>query len=456
MEPSLKRRELLAGAGLLMTGALAGCSAPLGTGESAAEAIPGVGVVSGGVDREASSVPPWVVERLVRDNARFALDLHEQLVSETDRPNLLTSPYSVSVVLAMTYAGARQETADQMASALSFDVEELHPAFNTLDRTVDPPGGATGTTTTTAGGPRGDERLPFRLNTVNAVWGQEGFPWREAYLEELARYYGAGLHTVDFRANHERARELVNRWVAARTDDEIVELFPPDSLGATTRMVLTNAVHFQANWATEFDEAQTEPAPFTTLGGSTTEVPMMRLEGQRLPNAELGDTQVIELPYVGDTVGLVVLVPPEGELEAFERDLDTDTLFEAFQRLTSSDGTLRLPRFAFESAISLPEALEALGMEAPFDPNRADLRGMYRAEEAGQELFLGDVRHRTAIEVDEHGTSAAAASGVQVQMLSASMDPYEVTVDRPFLFCIRHRPTDAVLFLGRVGDAGAS
>ncbi|MFC7156128.1 serpin family protein [Halomarina halobia] len=436
------RRTLLVRSGALAVAGLAGC---LDGGAPPAAGAPTAPDVTADVPRAPGDAPRSDVDVLVAGNAEFACDLLAELRGEEPDSNQFASPHSVSVALAMTWAGARGQTERQMADALRFelDQEALHPAFNALGRSIVPDGETD------------DGETPFRLETANALWGLADYPYREPFLETLAAHYGAGMHTVDFVRDPEGARTRINEWVSARTEGKIPELFPEDSFDELTRLVLTNAVYFRATWAKTFDPDATGDAPFTALDGSSSNVPTMR-QSDRFPYAEADGVQVVELPYVGGEVGMAVILPPTGEFEGFEASLDGARLRSLFDSLEETDGTVALPRFTYRSSFSLPETLRALGMPVAFDRRRADFGGMVDLEAAGENVYVDDVVHEAFVAVDEEGTEAAAATGVEMGATSAPADPFEMIVDRPFYFAIRHRRTGAVLFLGRVVDAATA
>lgn len=394
-----------------------------------------------------------VLGELVEGNTRFAFDLYDYL-RESEEGNLLASPYSVSVALAMTYAGARGETEVQIAEAMRFSLgDDVHPAFAALYHALDArseAGENEGGESEAADGTEEDD--PFELAGANAAWGLERYPYREEYLELVERYYGAGFRTVDFEGDPETAREEINAWIAERTEERIEDLLPEGSIDELTRLVLTNALFFRATWAEPFDEGRTEEAPFTALDGTVEEVPTMRRDG-RFPYAEIGGHRAIELPYVGEEVGMVVVLPAEGEFERVEAELDTGRFATLDGALEQREGSIALPRFEFESRFALGEALSALGMPVAFDEREANFDGIAPLEELEGNLYVDDIYHETFIAVDETGTEAAAATGVVIDVESAPTDPFEMVVDRPFLFAVRDRPTGTVLFLGRAVDA---
>ncbi|MCU4740935.1 serpin family protein [Natronoglomus mannanivorans] len=455
---SIDRRRVLALVGALATSStLAGCLADDddgdGDGDDDDSDSDGNGDDSDSDNDNGDPAAADALAELARENRRFAFDFYDELAASEPGENLFCSPHSISVALAMTYAGARGDTAEQMADTLHYTLgDDLHETIEALAAELDTRSQTGGDDGDVAGDDDGD---PFQLNAVNAVWGQAEYPFREAYLATLENHYGAGLREVDFVADPEGARETINEWVEAQTEDRIDELLPEGSITHLVRLVLTNAIYFRASWANQFDEAQTEDRPFTALDGSTADVPIMR-QSESFPYAEVDGHQVIELPYVGDDVGMIVVLPAEGEFETLESSLDVDRFDDFTSELEPREGAIHLPTFEFDAGFALEEILSELGMPIPFDPNDADFSGIADVAETGENLFVHDVYHDASITVDEDGTEAAAATAVVIGDESAPADPFEMVVDRPFLFAIRDRPTDIVLFLGRVVDAGTA
>jgi len=371
---------------------------------------------------------------LVGGNSAFAFDLYQAL-REKDG-NLFYSPYSISLALAMTYAGARGETERQMAGALHLILpqERLHPAFNSLDQALASRGQ----------GAQGQVGEGFRLNVVNAIWGQQGYQFLPAFLDLLAENYGAGLRAVDFASAPEEARGTINEWVSQQTEGRTEDLIPQGTLDALTRLVLTNAIYFNAAWADAFEAAQTQEGPFHLLDGSQASVPLMR-QTDGFGYAEGEGYQAVELPYDGRELAMVVMLPRAGEFERFESALDAGRVEQIIGSLEYQQVRLTMPRFEFESGFSLKEALAALGMAEAFT-EQADFSGM-----TGQrELFIEEVVHKAFVSVDENGTEAAAATAVMMAPTAAVEEPVEITMDRPFMFLIRDLETGAILFVGRV------
>lgn len=397
--------------------------------------VPGAWVSSDLERNTSPSVTPTDLQSLTASNRAFALDLYQGVRAGTD--NLFLSPHSVSLALAMTYAGAESTTETEMATALHFDLSEpgLHEAFNSLDLEL----------ATREDLPPETSGNGFRLSIVNQTFGQAGFGFESGFLDTLAVNYGAGMRLLDFVADPDGSREEINDWVAAQTEDRILDLLPPGSVDTLTRLVLANAIYFKASWSIPFEADDTTDDDFTLLAGTTASVPTMH--GTLDASWASGDGWALaELPYVGEQVKMGLLVPDEGQFEAIEAGLDAAFVDAAVASLSGVELTLGLPKFQFESKLDLAPPLKALGMNQAFTTS-ADFTGM--SSEA--DLMVTGVFHQSFIDVNEEGTEAAAATAVVIG--TTSMPPQEsMTVDRPFLFWIRDAPTGALLFLGRVTD----
>ena len=378
-------------------------------------------------------------DALVEGNTAFAFDLLDA-ISETES-NLFYSPYSVSSAMAMAYAGARGTTESQMADALRFslDQQKLHPAFNGLDLELNGRG--------EIGPPYEGEG--FELHVANAAWGQRGYSFLRSYLDTLAVHYGSGLRLLDFVEDPEAARETINDRVSDETNERIVGLLPPGSIDATVRLVLTNAVYFNAPWLKPFDVDMTAAGTFEPLDGGSVDVEMMHQEGM-FGYASWDGGEAVELPYNGETLSMILFVPDRGAYEAFEAGLDPGRYEEIVGSLEPCQVDLRLPKFEIGYDLSLVDPLTALGMVDAFTGG-ADLSGI----DGTRDLFISDVLHKAWVTVDEAGTEAAAATAVIVPLVSYPGPPVVLTVNRPFLFVIRDVPTGTILFVGRVVDPAA-
>ncbi len=414
---------------LILTLLVSGCAGPT--------PIPAVAeAIQSDIPREtAPEISPAELATLVEGNTAFAVDLY-QLLREEDG-NLFFSPHSISVALAMTYAGARETTAEEMAQTLHFllSEEELHRAFNTLDLLL-------------AAEPDQDPEA-FVLHIANSLWAEREYTFRQEFLDTLGQHYGAGLRLVDFKTAYDAARLLINAWVEEQTESRIQDLIPEGGVDALTRLVLVNAIYFNAKWVHQFPEALTEAGTFTTLQGAEVSVPMMRWgTPNQVPYARGDGYQAVELPYRGDQASMVLLVPDAGRFAEFEATLTGANLQRIIADMERRGVDLTMPRFEYEAEFALADALQELGMTAAFDPASADFSGM----DGSQELFISGVFHKAFISVDEEGTEAAAATAVIVATTSMPQTDVELTVDRPFIYLIRDTRSGAVLFLGRVVD----
>jgi serpin B len=374
---------------------------------------------------------------LVDGNTAFAFDLYQAL-RKAGTGNLFYSPYSISQALAMTYAGARGETETQMAATLRFLLaqETLHKAFNGLDQAL----------TSRGQGAAGKDGKGFRLNIVNAIWGQHDHPWLPAFLDTLAENYGAGIRLVDYVKDPEAARVRINDWVARQTEQRIKDLIAKGMIDQMTRLVLTNAIYFNAAWRVPFDKDATAPGPWTLLDGTKVTVPMMAQSGL-LGYASGNGYQAVELPYDGGELSMVILLPDAGRFEEFEGWLDAALLDQILNDMRQQLQQLRLtmPKFKFEGEFSLGDILSAIGMPIAFSDS-ADFSGMT----GKRDLCISEVVHKSFVAVDEAGTEAAAATAVIMRLTSMPAEPRAVAIDRPFVFLVRDMETGAVLFLGRV------
>ena len=448
---NLNRRGLLAATGMAAAAALAGCtvSAPRNTTADDPPNTTDEPPVDDPMNSLPEGSPSSTTERmaeLVGGNAGFALDLHEQLTAANDVGNVFVSSYSISMALAMTYGGASGETETAMRETLGFSLgEETHPAFGELQAALD-----TRATIDVPGSSKKETIDAFQLEVANALWGSADYPFSEAYLALVDEHYGGGFNEADFGSDPEAERERINQWVADATEGRIEDLIPKNGLSAQTVLVLTNAIYFMAGWQLPFDPEETSESTFRALDGSASTVSMMH-QNLRADYADLPSAQAIELPYIGGEVSMVVIVPDEGKFEDIQTKLTGSTLFGIFEALGDASGDLRMPSFEYEFDTELSEVLKTIGMEAAFGPG-ADFSEMV---DSGGGPGIDDVFHKAFVSVDEEGTEAAAATSVSM-IESAPPTSFDLTVDRPFLFCIRDRPTDAVLFLGQVTDVSAA
>lgn len=380
--------------------------------------------------------PNSEIESLVSGNTAFALDLYRQLGQEKSG-NFFYSPYSISLALAMTYAGARGETEKQMAQTLHFTLPQgqLHPAFNALDLHF----------ASLGQGAQGANGEGFRLNIANALWGQRDFPFLNEFLDTLAQNYGAGIRLLDFSRDPEASRQTINRWVSDQTEEKIQNLIPPGVIDPLTRLVLTNAIYFNAAWAHPFKAEHTTPAPFYLLDGSQVQAPMMQTTAT-LTTFQGEDYQAVILPYDGYEVEMAIIMPSAGKFAQVEQALSAEWLNQQLTHSQTQKVELHLPKFKVESDFSLVNSLSTLGMPLAFT-EQADFSGM----DGQRDLYIGEVIHKAYVSVDEAGTEAAAATAVIMELTAAMPETVTpIILDHPFLFLIRDTQTGSILFLGRL------
>jgi serpin B len=388
-------------------------------------------------DRERITSPdgaPNEQVSLVEGNSAFAFELYQALKGKGG--NLFYSPYSISLALAMTYAGARGATAEEMATTLHFMLEQdrLHPAFNWLDAELASRGE----------GAQGKDGEGFRLNIVNAIWGQKDYEFLTDFLDVLAENYGAGLRILDFITEAEKSRVTINDWVSDQTEGRIEDLIPEGAIDALTRLVLTNAIYFNAAWEYPFDKKVTANGPFYLLDGAQVMIPMMK-QTESFGYTDGEGYRAVDLLYDGGELSMLILLPASGHFKAFEEGLQTQKVSDIISDLQPAEVALTMPKFEFDSEFSLKDALEGMGMPIAFS-DAADFSGMT----ANPELCISEVVHKAFVAVDEAGTEAAAATAVIMELTAVPEPPVEVTIDRPFIFLIRDIETGAVLFAGRV------
>lgn len=393
-----------------------------------------VGVAESSRAREKNpTVSDANLQTLVDGNNAFALDLYQTLRSESG--NLILSPFSISLALAMTYAGAQGETETQMADVLHFgSQEQTHPAFNALDLALEE-------------NPivLDKDQEPMQLSIANSVWSEQTFTFLPNFLDTLSVNYGAGVQLMDFINNPDPSRKIINQWVSDETKDKINNLLPENSVTSDTKMVLVNAIYFKADWLSPFDANDTYDSTFKLLDGSEVTVPMM---GQHLyaPYFVGDGYTAVELPYAGESAVMTLLVPDEGHFAEIESQTDGAMLNQVLSNLTPADVTIRVPKFEYESSFNLSDALIRMGMPLAFDQDQADFSGMTDQ----QDLYISNVIHKAYVAVDEKGTEAAAATAVIMEGAGALMPENLLVIDRPFLFFIRDAETGQILFIGRV------
>ena len=374
------------------------------------------------------------LESVIKGNATFALDLYQEL--RTAQGNLFVSPYSISTALAMTYAGARGDTQTQMAQALHFlpEQKQFHATFALLGATL------------------GEvvKKGHVQLKVANALWPRKGYEFLKEFLSLAKKFYASRITPVDYD-DGEAARKMINDWVEERTESKIKDLIPAGVLDSMTRLVLVNAIYFKGVWADQFDPALTSQAPFFTAPDVQVQVPMMTRK-QDFRYAEDGDVQILELPYAGDDLSMIVLLPREiNGLEELEASLNLESLDKWMGNLNGTEVEVTLPRFEVNFPFRLDDTLKAMGMVNAFS-NKADFSGM----DGSQELFIGAILHKAFVVVNEQGTEAAAATAAIMTTKAVAFTP--VVFRAGPSFCLLHscKQDQEYSFYGPVGESGLS
>ena len=374
------------------------------------------------------------IERTALANNRFALDLYRELAGEGD--NVFFSPWSLSSALAMTYEGARGNTSDEMRSVLYFSENDSlrRESFSALDRKINA------------------NDSGYTLSTANALWVDGSFSLLDEYETLVHDTYQARANNLDFRAAPEVARQTINHWVEQKTAGKIVDLIPAGHVDSLTRLVLTNAIYFNGTWMKTFDPSQTRDVDFFTEDGRAVRVPMMRQddEGAWFYYLETGGLQVLQMPYAGGRLSMMILLPHDQDIASLERTLSSEDLNQWRDSLEERRVDVYLPRFKLKANYFLPEILADLGMPTAFS-EMADFTGI----SPDRPLFISQVIHQAYVDVNEQGTEAAAATAVEMAESAAGSEEPEIPVfraDHPFLILIADDETGCILFLGRVSD----
>jgi serpin B len=371
-------------------------------------------------------------------NNAFADDLYAKLAAN-ERGNLFFSPNSIQAALIMTYAGARGETASEMASVL-----HLPPNDDTLLKDF----GAFMRQLNNAA-PSNEKAPAYDLSEANALWGQTGFDFLPAFTSLLKTDYGAKLEEVDFKSQTEAARRTINSWVEKQTGNKITDLIGPGALTPLTRLVLTNAIYFKGAWEAPFETEATRDEPFHVSPGEQEKVPMMRNTGE-YGYMKGADFQALVLPYVGGRLSMIVWLPddPDG-LPRLEKELAAGTLAEFNKPAGEQEVAVSIPRFRMTENFELAPALKSMGMKDVFDPAAADFSGMT----GKKDLSISNVIHKAFVDVNEQGTEAAAATAVAMEGMAMRPAPPTVFLaDHPFLFVIQDKQSGVILFMGRMKE----
>lgn len=376
---------------------------------------------------------------LVGGNSEFALNLYKKLSSDKPEENLFFSPYSISTALAMTYAGASGKTEQEMAKALNFYLpqESLHHAFMDIEDKLN----------------KVQQSGNVKLNVANSLYPQKDYKIRQEYKDFVKAFYGVEITSVDYRNAEKEARALINTWVENKTNNKIKDLFS-QPLNPLTRLILVNAIYFKGNWASQFDKKYTKDENFYfplnnfISSKNSKKVPMMNKMGE-FKFAEVDALKILELPYVGEELSMVILLPKNKYgIKGIEEKISVNKLNEWRNSLRTQKVKVSIPKFKMTESFNLNEVLKSMGMVDAFKEFNADFSGMISKEDG--QLYIGSVIHKAFVEVNEEGTEAAAATAVVMLTRSVPSPPPVFSADHPFIFLIQDNATGSILFMGRM------
>ena len=376
---------------------------------------------------------PEEFDSVVDGNNQFAVDMYNKL--NNGAGNVFFSPYSISSALAMTYEGAKGQTADEMRSVFYFpdEISTLRSSFADLYNTLNKP----------------DKE--YKLSTANALWAEQTYNFLPEYLNLVKQYYGGETTNLDFINKAEKSRKIINGWVEDETNNKIKDLIPEGVIKQDTRLVLTNAIYFFGDWNKKFEKKNTEEMDFFVSEDEIVDVNMMLMR-YGFKYTEDGDVQILEIPYKGKELSMIVVLPKLGEMGALEQKLSAKKIAEWNNNFESESVRLFLPKFKFETKVMLAQTLQQMGMPTAFSPV-ADFSGM----DGTKLLNIDQVIHQAFVAVDEKGTEAAAATAVVMKEMMAMPEPepkppIEFKADHPFVFMIQEKSTGSILFMGKVVD----
>jgi serpin B len=368
-------------------------------------------------------------------NNAFAFDMYSSIAKEE---NLVFSPYSIFTAMAICYDGAENSTKEQIAQVFNYPLSKpvLEAASKNMMDTIN------------------SDDDNYDLNTANALWVRKEYPLNQEFTTNSKEYYGGNVTNLDFRAEPEESRVIINEWVASKTNDKIKDLIPVGLITWNTAIIMTNAVYFQGKWMNEFDTTNTERGIFyTSSNNDGIPVDMMYIQ-EYFSYGEHEHAKIVELPYKGNDLCMYIVLPEENNIEEFE---DTFTLSDYDTLKSSMESQLvhtYLPRFKIDTKTELPDTLKNMGIVDAFDGNLANFSGMYDAQLVPEDynLWLDDVIHQSYINVHEEGTEAAASTAIEA-VDSISLEPEQVLefkADHPFMFFIEDKRTGCILFMGKV------
>ncbi|XP_059922669.1 antithrombin-III [Gadus macrocephalus] len=396
-------------------------------------------VPTGEPEKIPESTNPRVWE-LSKANGFFALSLYKQLAqNKSSDANIFMSPISISTAFAMTKLGACNQTLEQIMEVFGFTTikektsDQVHFFFAKLNCRL-----------------YRKKDKSTKLVSANRLFGEQSLAYNQNYQNISQMVYGAKLLPLNFKEHPEDARVTINHWVSNQTEDKIRDVLPTGALDSNTVLVLVNTIYFKGQWKSQFDKHNVYKADFTVSESRTCSVSMMFQE-TKFQYARFQDdqVQVLELPYRGDDITMVIILPARHKpLAQVEEMLDLQKLTEWLDGLTETTVSVQIPRFRVEDSFSLKEKLQAMGLTDLFSP-QASLPGILEEE---AELYVSEAFHKAFLEVNEEGSEAAASTAVVAVGRSFNLNRELFAADRPFLLLIREKTINTLVFTGRVAD----
>jgi serpin B len=384
-------------------------------------------VMTSKVTVEAGSLSDSDTAEVIEGNNQLAFDFYSKVIK--DDGNIFYSPWSISTAFALVYEGAREKTSEEIQSLFGFpsDDDKRRSSFAGIQDDLN------------------SQQANYTLTTANALWIDEGFKLSDSYVDVARQYYDSEISTVDFPT--EESRLQINEWVESKTNEKIKDVIPQGILTALTRLVITNAIYFKGTWVTQFDERNTVEEDFRIDADNTVKVPMMKLGETYFKYAETDSIKIIDLPYHGEKLSMLVLLPKNDTgMQSLEESLTLENLDTWRSSLRNQSVTVHIPKFKLETSYALNDMLREMGMPSAFTPDDADLSGINGVKG----LFIQSALHKAFVEVNEEGTEAAAATVIVIGPTSEQPQPPLFRADHPFIFIIQDSETGNILFMGRI------
>lgn len=400
--------------------------------------VPGCGEkAEEGETTESVELSAAEIEQVEGLGRSFDFNVFKQVVEEDaeggNPGNVFISPESLRIALMMAYNGAAGDTSEAMAGVLGVEelsLEEANQRMSTLLKVLQS---------------AGEGAL---VEIADSLWGKKGLEFKQDFIERNKEYYDAEVREITTAGE-------INDWVDEKTHGKITEIV--DDIDPLTIMFLINAIYFKGAWSEPFDASLTEERDFTLQDGTKKKVPLMSQSGEyRYMENDL--FQAVELPYGEEgKVSMYVLLPKEGlDLGRFVDELDGESWDGWMNEMSKREGDVSIPKFTMEYEKQLNSALQALGMEVAFDPEKADFSNMISTDDLGENVYISNVLQKTFVDVNEEGTEAAAVTSVEMAMTAAPVEEerFQMVVDRPFFLTIRNNETGTLLFMGLIVDPG--